>query len=319
MKTTLLLFGLTTTLTLAQGDLNPPPGGPTATMKALDQLEAHTPIPKTSGSPIAGPHFIISQPGSYYLTGNVEVASGDGIVISADAVTLDLNGFSLISTTVANPASGSPIFINARSGIQIKNGQIQGATERTFVGPKSWEFSYTTKGWKYGIFNDFPKNCEGANLSFLIISAYADTGIYQPLGSSIIQSVSATGNGGKGITVGRSTLSDINASYNRDTGISASFSNISKSTISYNQNNGINGSSCSMNNITAFANGSADTYGSKTSLTNSISFNNEDNGINCHQGVVAHCIAYDNSFSGSGFDRIYVNGGQRISCMPASE
>lgn len=64
----------------AQGSLTPP-GAPAPTMKTLDQVEPRTPIP--SGS------YIISQPGSYYLTAN----QTSSIQIAADDVTLDLMGF----------------------------------------------------------------------------------------------------------------------------------------------------------------------------------------------------------------------------------
>ena len=76
----LLAFGA-----IAQGPLTPP-GAPAATMKTLGQLE-----PRTA---ISNANYTISQPGSYYLTTNL-TATGHGITISADNVTLDLNGFSL--------------------------------------------------------------------------------------------------------------------------------------------------------------------------------------------------------------------------------
>ena len=65
-----------------------PPGPPAAMMKTLDQIEprvtvdaAHTPGNATNA-------FIITQPGSYYLTGNVAVASGNAIFIATNDVTL---------------------------------------------------------------------------------------------------------------------------------------------------------------------------------------------------------------------------------------
>src|SRR4051812_45809594 len=71
----------------SQGSLTPP-GAPAPTMKSLDQIEARTPI---SSVP-----FTISVPGSYYLTTNLTAAlNQNGITVSADNVTLDLNGFHL--------------------------------------------------------------------------------------------------------------------------------------------------------------------------------------------------------------------------------
>lgn len=112
----------------AQGSLTPPSGVPAPLMKTLDQIEARTPIPPSPSTPAAGPHFTITQPGSYYLTGNVTVSGGDAISIQSGGVTLDLNGFSLRSTTLT--PSGSAILINWEGpnysgGTTIRNGHIR--------------------------------------------------------------------------------------------------------------------------------------------------------------------------------------------------
>ncbi len=106
----------------AQGSLTPP-GAPAPTMKSLDQVEARTPI---SSAP-----FTITASGSYYLTADLTVASGNAITVNADDVTLDLNGFTISST--ASPAGGAAVFIgNGRQNITIRNGHIAGTT--TFSG-----------------------------------------------------------------------------------------------------------------------------------------------------------------------------------------
>ncbi|HEY3246652.1 MAG TPA: right-handed parallel beta-helix repeat-containing protein [Phycisphaerae bacterium] len=79
------------------GSLNPPPGPVTSTMKALDVVEPRTTVQSLPGS--AGALILISQPGSYYLTGDIQGLPGKhGIQIAADNVTLDLNGFSVLGT-----------------------------------------------------------------------------------------------------------------------------------------------------------------------------------------------------------------------------
>src|SRR5580698_3192796 len=81
--------------TFAQGSLTPP-GAPAPTMKSLDQVEARTIVDAANTPGDASDLFIISQPGSYYLTANLAGASGkNGIEITTNNVTLDLNGFSL--------------------------------------------------------------------------------------------------------------------------------------------------------------------------------------------------------------------------------
>lgn len=102
--------------TFAQGSLTPP-GAPSPTMKTLDQVEARTPI---SSLP-----FAINASGSYYLTQNLNVTNGNAITITANGVTLNLNGF--IITSSAASATGTAILINGGlRDISILNGYIQG-------------------------------------------------------------------------------------------------------------------------------------------------------------------------------------------------
>ena len=72
------------------GDVNPPPGPVTGTMKPLSQVEPRTPVETLPSDPSAT--RVISQPGSYYLTANLSVAGGSlsGIEIATSGVTLDL-------------------------------------------------------------------------------------------------------------------------------------------------------------------------------------------------------------------------------------
>lgn len=104
----------------AQGSLTPP-GAPAPLFKTLDQIEPR----KTIGTPnIATISTItISEPGSYVLVGPVTVSSGDGIVIAADNVTLDLNGFTISSKAGARAGAG---VVSTKENIVVRNGMIAG-------------------------------------------------------------------------------------------------------------------------------------------------------------------------------------------------
>ena len=71
--------------------------------------------------------YVISNPGSYRLTGNLTVAteSVDAIDVNANNVTIDLNGFSITGPT---PGAGSGIGIHGESanGITVENGTATG-------------------------------------------------------------------------------------------------------------------------------------------------------------------------------------------------
>ena len=109
-----------------QGALTPP-GAPTPTMKSLAQVEARIIVNATNTPGDAANTFIISVPGSYYLTGNATGVLGKhGISIQASDVTLDLNGFALISGgTGAAPVRGVDVPA-AQTGFSLRNGTVRG-------------------------------------------------------------------------------------------------------------------------------------------------------------------------------------------------
>jgi hypothetical protein len=105
---------------LAQGSLTPP-AAPGLTFKTLHQVEPRTPVSSATN---------ITQSGSYYLTTNISVATGDAITISASGVTLDLNGFAISST--APSATGTGILISGnRRNLTIKDGFIESGVTRS--------------------------------------------------------------------------------------------------------------------------------------------------------------------------------------------
>lgn len=113
-----LPFGAIPFSVLGQGALNPS-AGPAPLFKSLNEIQPRTAV-------AGGGATTISQPGSYYLTGNITVSSGNGITVTANHVSLDLNGFTVTST--ANPPSGTGILLSgALTNISICNGFIFGA------------------------------------------------------------------------------------------------------------------------------------------------------------------------------------------------
>jgi hypothetical protein len=168
---------------LAQGSLTPP-GAPAPTMKSLDQIEARTPI---SSAP-----FTITQPGSYYLTTNVTVSSGDAIIIATNGVTLDLNGF-IINSTAAS-AAGTGILLNSGlRNVTIANGFIQGGVTNDGSGV------YSGSGFGYGIYySGF--SLMNVRVSGLSVSGCLYSGIYlNPSDSTAVESCSVRTVGSAGI------------------------------------------------------------------------------------------------------------------------
>lgn len=107
----------TGSVTLA-GPLNPPAGPITSTSKTLTEVEPRTAINTTNTPGNASAVFLVSQPGSYYLTGNITgVANKAVIYINSSNVTIDLNGFTIQGGT-------SAVSTGAVAAVTIRNGMV---------------------------------------------------------------------------------------------------------------------------------------------------------------------------------------------------
>ncbi|MEK6700877.1 MAG: hypothetical protein AABZ53_01315 [Planctomycetota bacterium] len=108
------------------GPLNPPAGPITSTGRTTDEIFNKIPAGGAGDgrTAIAGGVSAISitQPGSYVLTGNV-TTSGSCLSISASHVTLDLNGFTLTSTSTSSIAAS----INGNR-VVVRNGAVVGGS-----------------------------------------------------------------------------------------------------------------------------------------------------------------------------------------------
>jgi hypothetical protein len=161
-----------------QGSLTPP-GAPAMTMKSLDQIEARTIVNAVNTPGDANNLFIISQPGSYYLTTNlVGVTAKNGVEITASNVTLDLNGFAVLGVV----GSKAGIYVaNVSSSVAVRNGSVSG-----------WG-NYGVLGGSYGV--------AFQNLLFerLLVSGNTNGGILSA--NCTIQNCQSSGNAGSGIEV----------------------------------------------------------------------------------------------------------------------
>ncbi len=189
----------------AQGDLTPP-GAPAPTMKTLDQIEPRTLINQASLP------FTINASGSYYVAENLSVASGNAITINASGVTLDLNGFTITSTSAT--AAGNAVQLNPGvHDISILNGHIVGGI--TYNGTS---FS-AGPGFQHGI------NATGANPGNVRASGISVTGCALNginLGSefsTVVDHCTVRVVGGVGILAG--VVSDSTAYQCGDNGIAA--------------------------------------------------------------------------------------------------
>jgi hypothetical protein len=172
-------------LAFAQGQLTPPDGaigprGPVPTMKTLDQVEPR--IPLRDGAPgvtqNANGGFTISASGSYYLTGNLTVTGGNAITITTSNVTLDLNGFTLATTTASIEGTAIESRDAAQSNITIRNGTI--ASNITVDTNTSIIAGH---GFEYGIFcGSSMSNCLVSQVN---IRGIREIGVYLDGGSTI--------------------------------------------------------------------------------------------------------------------------------------
>lgn len=165
--------------TTLAGPLNPPAGAVGASMKTLTEVEPRTAVSAANTPGDAGAVFKITQPGSYYLTGDVTIPAGkNGVVITASNVTLDLNGFSIVGATS-----------QAQHGVQssgVKNIVVRNGTLRSMGGA--------------GVFFD-GASCRVEKVSVLACNG---SGVYLPGAGCVVEGCLVDTSEGTGVYTGES-------------------------------------------------------------------------------------------------------------------
>ncbi len=204
-----LLAAFFSTQSLA-GPLAPPAGPVTETGRFGPRTEINA--QNTPGN--ASSTFLITQPGSYYLTGNLTGEAGkNGIRVAAVGVTIDLNGFALLGVP------GSLNGIDSSNEVRVFNGTVRNWGEDgidAFSASGAMEFRQITATFNGG------------------------TGIQAGSGA-IVESCTVRGNGQSGIVTGNSSvIRGCTARDNASVGILANFGSVIAGNSSYsNDSHGI--------------------------------------------------------------------------------
>lgn len=208
-------FGLMT----GWGPLNPPAGAVAPTAKPLTEVEPRTAINATNTPGTATSLFKITQPGSYYLTGNITGVSGkSGIEIAASNVTLDLKGYSLqgVAGSISGVVAGS-----STQNLIVRNGTTN-----------AWGVDGIGLGFSAVVVESIVAEGNGQDgidvgsqsvVRSCIGHSNTLRGIIVGTGSTV-SACTASANGAQGIvTNSRSTVTACAAEGNTGDGISASF------------------------------------------------------------------------------------------------
>ncbi|HEX8877065.1 MAG TPA: hypothetical protein VF777_09975 [Phycisphaerales bacterium] len=192
------------------GPLSPPAGPVTSTGKTLTEVEPRIAINLTNTPGDADSKFKITQPGSYYLTGNVNVGFAQhGIEIASHRVTIDLNGYAIIG--ISGSYSGVTVFGANYNQITVRNGSVR------YMGEHGVDLLAVSNSNANGhlvenvhvqtcetgirIDSGIVRNCTASQCEFTGISAHA-----WDAGGALIESCVSSKNGGDGIGMGNGTV-----------------------------------------------------------------------------------------------------------------
>ncbi len=251
------------------GPLNPPAGPVASTGKTLTEVEPRIAINSTNtpGSSATSSIFRITQPGSYYLTGNIIATQINRhvIAVAASGVTIDLNGFLIRGLGTVQGAFDCIFAEPGVEGVTVRNGHIE------LAGRHGINFANVNGGL---IEHISAQNCVSVGISCFGFLEGTGRGI-------VISHCTAVSNSATGIVAGiSSVVSHCSAFSNAGSGISAE-----------------DGSTITMCASSANALGIFADFG--CSVSHCVASNNNGEGIRTNGGtVISACAAYENGSEG---------------------
>ena len=273
----------------AQGSLIPP-GPPGPTMRTLEQIEPRTPI---SSLP-----FTISQPGSYYMTTNLTSLAGNGIIIAANGVTVDLMGFELVGTNSEFEVSG--VFVSGtRTNITVRNGTVRG-----------WKNGVNVANAIYSSASDLHLSGNSGNgllggHGVLLRNCFATkngSGLVVSNGSLVVNCVARENRGGFGILAGEaSTVSDCVARSNFFGGIQVGVGcTVVNCTVTAGNSTGISaGDGSTISRCTADGNSTGISTGNDCNISDCTAAYNRTDGLRANNSsIIRNCTVNRNTEDG---------------------
>lgn len=311
----LLIAGLAASLALA-GPLNPPAGPVAPTLKTLPEVEPRTAISAANTPGDVNTLYIITQPGSYYLTGDITGVPGKAsIAINCPQATIDLNGFK-----ITGGDDGIQIYYNCI--FTIKNGVVTGCSGAGIYCFNQYArgviedvtASYCTgDGFFLGI-GETLRRCAArhngqAGFTGSIHMVYQDCTASQNTGngflisgSSQARNCTAEQNGGNGFQSGASKLRGCRASGNFNHGFQLSESTLEDCVSVYNAHNGLEtGNNSTLTNCTAQHNSQQGLHALNRNTITSCLFTDHGGGFSGVLLDAANNFVEDSEFSSNGF------------------
>lgn len=269
-----------------------PPAGPVAPTPGPEPRIA---INATNTPGDGASLYRITQAGSYYLTGNIAgVAGKNGIVIAANGVTLDLNGFELVG------GSGSLDGVTSLGGLlrtcRVVNGTVRswGGNGVAFVSGQEHHVRdvHARANLGAGI------TCGAASVIESCTAANNTSDGIACLTNSVVRQCTAFFNGGNGISAGAGGLvSECTGIGNTLYGISVTQSIVATCTTTGNARSGVYGDYATT--VTGCSSSGNDWSGFEllghSSIVDCTAYNNAQNGISAKFGIlIQRCTANAN-------------------------